>query len=793
MSDAAAPEGKKKKEKKVKVKKPAGLTKMDPPPAFIAERLAYFEELYAIQQTAMEKTAASDSKAITITLPDGNTVAGESWKTTPYDVASGISSGLANTTVVAKVNGELWDLDRPLEEDTEIAMLKFDDPEARSVFHHSSAHILGSSLEKLYGCHLCAGPPVEQGFYYDMHIGDRTVTLDELPAIEVQAKVAVKAKDPFQRLTMTKEQLLKMFSYNQFKCRIIRERVTTPTSTVYRCGDLIDLCRGPHLRNTGKAKAFTVFKNSAAYFNGDADEEVVQRVYGISFPDTKLMKQWKVLQEEAAKRNHKKIGIEQELFFFHELSPGSCFFLPRGAYIYRSLMAMIKSEYAIRGFNEVVTPNMFNSKLWETSGHWQHYEDDMFTFDCEGEKWALKPMNCPSHCVMFKHRTRSHKELPLRLADFGVLHRNEASGSLTGLTRVRRFQQDDAHIFCMPDQIEDEMAGALDFLMNVYNRFGFTFKLNLSTRPKKFLGEPEVWDEAEAKLARSLDAFGKKQGMSWDYDKEGGAFYGPKIDITIKDALGREYQCATIQLDFQLPLRFDLEYTPAVKKVDAEGKTVPSRPVIIHRAILGSVERMIAILTENYAGKFPFWMSPRQAVVVPAHPAFNAYAEKISAHFSQQGYTVDANVDDSLTLKKKVAVSSKQGYHFQFVVGGDEESAGTVTVRGNDGKQQGCRPLAEVEALFAQMKSEMTGTCLKFGEGAGADGGAGGGNGCSDWSQEEVGAWLAKVELGQYAATFAANGLTGVDLADLCHDDLASMGVASAHDRKGILRAAKEL
>lgn len=493
---------------------------------------------------------------IKVTLPDGKDVIAQSWRTTPYEIAKNISQGLADSTVIAKVNNELWDLDRPLESDCKLELLKFDHPDGQQVFWHSSAHILGEAMERVYGGCLCYGPPIENGFYYDMYVGETGISNLDFPFLETLYKKIAKDKQPFERLEMTKEDLLEMFKYNEFKVRIINEKIHTPTTTVYRCGPLIDLCRGPHVRHTGKVKAIKITKGSSTYWEGNANAESLQRIYGISFPDTKQLKEWEKFQEEAAKRDHRKIGKEQELFFFHELSPGSCFFQPRGAYIYNTLVEFIRSEYRKRGFQEVVTPNIYNSKLWQTSGHWLHYAENMFSFDVEKETFALKPMNCPGHCMIFDVRIRSWRELPLRMADFGVLHRNELSGALTGLTRVRRFQQDDAHIFCSVDQIKDEMIGALDFLRHVYSVFGFTFNLCLSTRPEKYMGDIEMWDQAEKALAESLDAFGEP----WKINPEDGAFYGPKIDITIMDALKRHHQCATIQLDFQLPIRFNLSY-----------------------------------------------------------------------------------------------------------------------------------------------------------------------------------------------------------------------------------------
>lgn len=693
---AGKKEKKQKKEKKKKEKKAGGEErplKMEPPAAFLADRNKIFDELWAIQEAEL---AAKIPEPIKITLPDGNVVEGQSWRTTPYEVANGISSGLANTTVVAKVNGEQWDLDRPFEESASLELLKFGHDEGKYVFWHSSAHVLGQAMEQRWGCSLCYGPPIADGFYYDGYMGDETVSPEAFKPIDTLCKQIVKEKQVFQRLTVTKEDLLRMFAYNKFKCRIINERVDTPTTTVYRCGDLIDLCRGPHVRNTGKIKAISAVKTSSTYWEGNAEAETLQRIYGISFPDTKALKEWKHLQEEAAKRDHRKIGKDQELFFFHELSPGCCFFYPRGAYIYNTLIEFQREQYLIRGFSEVVTPNMYNSKLWETSGHWQHYSEDMFSFDVEEDTWALKPMNCPGHCVMFGSRSRSYKELPLRFADFGVLHRNEASGSLTGLTRVRRFQQDDAHIFCMPDQIESEMAAALDFVRYTYSKLGFKFEFNLSTRPKKFLGDIAVWDFAEAALKRSLDAF----GAPWEINPEDGAFYGPKIDITIEDALKRKFQCATIQLDFQLPIRFNLEYVPSEKS------DTPSRPVIIHRAILGSVERCIAILCEHYGGKWPFWLNPRQAQVVPVVPLYNDYACEVRNTLKKAGFMVDADINDSDTLNKKVRTAQMSQYNFIFVVGEAEQKNRSVTVRDQAGKQHGERTLDETLSHFRYLKQE---------------------------------------------------------------------------------------
>uniref|UniRef100_A0A8C7ZWI1 threonine--tRNA ligase n=1 Tax=Oryzias sinensis TaxID=183150 RepID=A0A8C7ZWI1_9TELE len=625
----------KKEKKQNKEQSEGGAKELNPWPGYISERLALYESLKKESDALLAKRS-QNSQDITVELPDRQKVAAKSWVTTPYQVACEISQGLADNAVISRVNGELWDLDRPLEQDCSLELLRFDNEDAQAVYWHSSAHVLGEAMERFYGGCLCYGPPIENGFYYDMFLGDqKAVSSTEFGDLEVLCKAVMKEKQPFERLELSKETLLKMFKYNKFKCRILNEKVSTPTTTVYRCGPLIDLCRGPHVRHTGKIKAMKIYKNSSTYWEGRSDMETLQRIYGISFPDSKMLKEWERFQEEAKTRDHRKIGKDQELFFFHDLSPGSCFFLPRGAYIYNTLTEFIRDEYWRRGFQEVASPNVYNSKLWETSGHWQHYSENMFSFPVEEDVFALKPMNCPGHCLMFSHRPRSWRELPLRLADFGVLHRNELSGTLTGLTRVRRFQQDDAHIFCTMDQIESEMKGCLDFLRGVYNVFGFSFQLHLSTRPEKYLGDVEVWNQAE-KASVCASHF---------------------IDIKIKDAIGRYHQCATIQLDFQLPIRFNLTFVGK----DGDDK---ARPVIIHRAILGSVERMIAILTENYAGKWPLWLSPCQVMLVPVNPSCEEYAKKVCKQFTEAGFMADADLDSSCLLNKKIRNAQLAQYNF---------------------------------------------------------------------------------------------------------------------------------
>ncbi|KAF9385370.1 threonyl-tRNA synthetase [Podila verticillata] len=691
-----------KPQSKPKVKKaPEGSSyplEVSPTPEYVAHRIAMFDDL---KKKADEVDAAQPRVPISIAMPNGLIREGIAWETSPMDIAKAISKSLSERIVIAKVDKVLWDLERPLVGSCQLELLDFEHEEGKAVFWHSSAHVLGEACEKHYGCHLCIGPPIEDGFYYEMAMKDeRLVSSSDYESLETCAKNAIKEKQPFVRLEVSKDNLLEMFKHNKYKVQLIESKIPDDSfTTVYRCGPLIDLCRGPHIPHTGRIKAFAVLKNSASYFLGDAKNDSLQRVYGVSFPDPKQMVAHKEFLQEAAHRDHRKIGREQELFFFHELSPGSCFFLPHGARIYNTLMDFIKQEYRKRGYMEVMSPNMFNVKLWQTSGHWENYKEDMFMFEVEKETFGLKPMNCPGHCLMFDVRERSYRELPLRFADFGVLHRNEASGALGGLTRVRRFQQDDAHLFCRLDQLGSEMDATLDFLQYVYGIFGFEFSLAISTRPEKFLGKIEDWDIAEGHLKDALNRFGRP----WSINPGDGAFYGPKIDILIRDSLRRNHQCATLQLDFQLPERFNLQY-----RNSGGEESDFSRPIIIHRAMLGSVERMIAILTENCAGRWDFWLSPRQVQVVPVAAALVPYAEKVQRQLHDAGYFADVDVSDA-TLNKKIRNAELAQYNFVFVVGAEEEKSGTVNVRSRDevaeSKAKGqVRDLSEVMEKLKQLK-----------------------------------------------------------------------------------------
>ncbi|RYP30070.1 hypothetical protein DL767_006421 [Monosporascus sp. MG133] len=698
----------------------AGPLELNPPPDFLQSRLDLFDRLKKRQE---EELAKKPREPITITMPDGSIKTGTSYETTPGEIARGISNSLYKRAVVARLDGDkeqLWDLERPLERSCKLELLTFDDEQGKQVFWHSSAHILGEASERRFGCSLCIGPPIDNGFYYEMALPDGAAvqTADWKPLESIVTSI-VKEKQKFERLVMSKDELLEMFSYNKYKQHIIKDKIPDGTyTTVYRNGPLIDLCRGPHVPDTGRIESFAIMKNSASYFLGDAKNDSLQRIYGVSFPDKKQMAAHKKFLEEAAKRDHRKIGKDQELFFFHELSPGSCFFLPHGTRIYNTLLDYIRQQYWKRGYQEVVTPNMYNSELWKTSGHWDFYKDDMFVIDLEENvKFGLKPMNCPGHALMFGHRERSHRELPWRVADFGVLHRNEASGALSGLTRVRRFQQDDAHIFCREDQIKQEMADLFDFLREMYGLLGMTFKLKLSTRPEKYMGQIETWDRAEDMLRQSLDEFAaSSNGVPWTLNAGDGAFYGPKIDITIVDCLNRDWQCATIQLDFLQPQNFNLEYMTAestAKPKEEQPAAAPpkeaapapeakdgkdgakkervikplspgcARPVMIHRAMAGSIERFMGILCEHFAGKWPFWLSPRQILVIPVGVGFYPYAQEVQSIFHKEKMYVDVDLSGN-TLQKKIRNGQLAQYNFIFVVGDEEEKGRQVNVRYRD-------------------------------------------------------------------------------------------------------------
>ncbi len=537
-------------------------------------------------------------------------------KTTGKTVAQSIGKRLAQDALAVMVNGQSIELERPIETGGTFRVLTWNDLDGKKALWHTASHVLAEAVSELYPNALpTIGPPIEEGFYYDFDVA-KPFSEEDLKKIEQKMREIIKRNQTIERHEVTKEKALQQFEKNPYKQELINEFVGAGKKlSIYSQGKFFDLCKGGHVEQTGKIKAVKLLKTAGAYWRANEKNKMLQRIYGIAFPETKMLDEWVKQREESAKRDHRKIGQELDLFWFHEYSPGSAFFLPNGTVIYNTLIDFIRGEYQKRGYEEVITPQLFNKKLWETSGHWEHYRENMFLVQMDGEESALKAMNCPSHVLMYKRSRHSYRDLPFRIADFGVLHRNELKGVLGGLTRVRKLQQDDSHSFCTPEQIQTEILDLLDFTKFVYaDTFKMQIKAKLSTRPEPFMGKKEFWDTAEKALATAL----QKKGFEFETKIGEGAFYGPKIDFDVQDALGRYWQLATIQLDFQMPIRFELEY------IDPHDK--PQTPVMIHKAILGSLERFIGILTEHYAGAFPVWLSPVQVSVVTIADRHEAFA-----------------------------------------------------------------------------------------------------------------------------------------------------------------------
>lgn len=553
---------------------------------------------------------------------------------------------------------------------------------------HSTAHIMAQAVMRLYPeAGLAIGPPVKDGFYYDIDI-NTTLNEESLVAIEKEMKKIIKENQKFEHEEWDTPKALEFFEKTgqKFKIELI-EALGSETVHIYKNvakngSEFVDLCRGPHVMRTKQCKHFKLLKVSGAYWRGDANREQLQRIYGTVWKARDELDQYMFRLEEAKKRDHRKLGRELELFMFHEYAPGAPFWLPKGEHIYQLLSRRMRDLLVGEGYVSVKTPLIFDKRLWETSGHWEHYSDDMFRIqEGEGEKgenddsccraFGLKPMNCPSHMLLFGAKKRSYRELPLRIHDQGVLHRNEISGALSGLTRVRQFCQDDAHIFCMEEQIEAEVFKLLELVERIYSAFDMGYEIKLSTRPDKFLGEVEVWDRAEAALKKALDASGQK----YEINEGDGAFYGPKIDFEVLDALGRSFQCATVQLDFQLPIRFDLNY---VGSDNAE-----HRPVVIHRAVLGSFERFIGILIEHYAGKFPVWLAPEQVRILTISEKSNSHAEAVYNRLKALGVQVTWD-NSSNKIGYKIREGRNARIPYLLMVGAKEMENDTVSVRSRE-------------------------------------------------------------------------------------------------------------
>ncbi len=619
---------------------------------------------------------------LTVTLPDGSTREVDRG-TTPLDVAAGSGRRLARDAVVARVDGELWDLARPLPGDVRLELLTADDPEALHVLRHSTAHATAQAVQELFpGTRIGQGPVIDNGFYYDF---DRDEAFSEADLEAIERRVAeIIARDlPIERQELPRDEAIRFFEQEGEPYKIYFARTKGgETVSIYRQGEWTDFCLGPHVRSTGRLGAFKLLSVAGAYWLGSERNKMLQRIYGTAFFSRQELERHLELIEEARRRDHRRLGRELSLFSFHPEAPASPFFHPRGAAVYNRLVDYVRGLYRRYGYDEVITPQIFEASLWKRSGHYEHYRDNMYFTHVDEREYAVKPMNCPSHCLMFGEGRHSYRELPMRMADFGRLHRYELSGVTAGLTRVRSFAQDDAHIFCTPEQVEAEVAGVVGMILESYRLFGFEVQIVLSTRPEDRAGDDALWDRAEADLRAALDGTGQPYTVAAGE----GAFYGPKIDFIVKDALSREHQLGTCQLDYVLPERFDLRY---IDRDDNE-----QRPVMIHRAMLGSLERFFGILIEHVGGAFPLWLAPEQVRVLPITERANEYARDVAAELRRAGLVAEVDERNS-KIGAKIREAQVGKVPYMLVVGDREAEAGTVAVRSRREGDQGALPLAE--------------------------------------------------------------------------------------------------
>ncbi|MEC1613495.1 threonine--tRNA ligase [Bacillus mojavensis] len=609
------------------------------------------------------------SKHVSIQLPDGQ-VKEYPKGTTVKEVAASISSSLEKKAAAGQVNGRLVDVSFKLEEDAELSIITLDSPEGLQVLRHTSAHVLAQAVKRLYGeVSLGIGPVIEDGFYYDMKL-DRSLTSGDVEAIEKEMKHIINENMDIKRIEVSYEEAEALFAEKgePFKLEILKDIPRGENITLYQQGEFVDLCRGPHLPSTGMIKAFKLTRVSGAYWRGDSQNEVLQRVYGVAFQKKKDLEAHLHMLEEAAKRDHRKLGKQLELFMFSEEAPGMPFYLPKGQIVRNELERFSRELQTNAGYAEVRTPFMMNQRLWEQSGHWGHYRDNMYFSEVDDTAFAMKPMNCPGHMLIFKNSLYSYRDLPIRMAEFGQVHRHEYSGALNGMLRVRTFCQDDAHIFVREDQIESEIKEAIRLIDEVYRTFGFEYTVELSTRPEDSSGEDSVWEMSENALKHVLEDL----DLPYEVNAGDGAFYGAKIDFHIKDALKRSHQCATIQLDFQMPEKFDLTY------INEHNEKV--RPVVIHRAVFGSIDRFFGILIEHFGGAFPVWLAPTQVHIIPVSHVHMDYCEKVQSELKRLG--IRANIDErNEKLGYKIRESQMQKIPYMLVLGDQEVNEKAVNVR----------------------------------------------------------------------------------------------------------------
>ena len=627
-----------------------------------------------------------------ITLKDGSVIEQEE-SISIYEMAKKISERLAKVATSALLNGEIVDLRTVLNEDCTLQILTFDDEEGKGAYRHTTSHIMAQAVKRLFPeAKLAIGPSIENGFYYDYDI-EGTFSPEDLEKIEKEMEKICAENLPLERFVLPKDEAIKLMEEKgeTYKVELINDLPDGEEISFYKQGDYVDLCAGPHLMSTGLVKAFKLTSSSGAYWRGSEKNKMLQRIYGVSFPKKSELDHYLAMVEEAKKRDHRKIGADLDLFTFMEEGPGFPFFLPKGMVLRNTLEDFWRKIHTKNGYIEIKTPIMLNQSLWHQSGHWDHYKNNMYTTVIDDVDFALKPMNCPGGMLVFKRKLHSYKDLPVRMGELGLVHRHEKSGQLNGLFRVRCFTQDDAHIFCLPTQIESEIITLMKLIDKVYNMFGFNYTVELSTRPEDSMGSDEAWETAENALKKALEEI----DMPYKINEGDGAFYGPKIDFHIKDCLGREWQCGTIQLDFQMPERFDLSY------IGEDGEK--HRPVMLHRVVFGSIERFIGIITEHFAGAFPMWLAPVQVKILPIADAHHEYANKLVEKFEAVGLRVEVdNRNEKIGYKIREAQLEKVPY--MLVVGDKEVEANSVGVRS---RKDGDLGAMSVEDFIAKAVKEV--------------------------------------------------------------------------------------
>jgi len=628
----------------------------------------------------------------TITLPDGSRREYPQ-SVTVADVAADIGAGLARAAVGGRVDGRLVDTSHRIDDDAAVEIVTPKDEDGLHMIRHSTAHLMAQAVKQLYAeTEVTIGPVVEDGFYYDFS-SEHRFTPEDLEAIEARMHELVEADYPLERSVLPRDEAIRFFEEElgeHYKAEIIRDIPEDEELSLYRQGDFIDLCRGPHVPSTGRLGAFKLTKIAGAYWRGDSNNEMLQRIYGTAWPDRKQLKQYLQRLEEAAKRDHRRLGRQLDLFHFQEDAPGMVFWHDHGWRLYRVLEDYMRNLQLEYGYDEVHTPQILDRRMWEKSGHWDKFGANMYSTQIEDQDYAIKPMNCPGHVQIFNQGLKSYRDLPLKIAEFGIVHRNEASGTLHGLMRARRFTQDDAHVFCTEDQLQDEIAELIEMTLRVYNDFGFDdLAIALSLRPETRVGSDEAWDRAEAALAEALD----RKGLEYRVQPGEGAFYGPKIEFVLHDCLGRAWQCGTIQVDFSMPGRLDAQY------IDEHGdKRVP---VMIHRAILGSMERFIGILIEHYEGRMPTWLAPVQAMVMNITDRQADAARAVEQSLKKQGIRASSDLRNE-KIGYKIREHTLQRVPYLLVVGDREVETNSVAVRTREGTDLGTIPVSDVAAGLAQ-------------------------------------------------------------------------------------------